>query len=158
MSHTPVPLPKNIYTVQDTWRQTPVLAHAMPRIETNTRLSANIFELMPSTLKKGWSAYLEQNTLMLKVPHQALAVKIKQQAPLILDGLKMHGWDIKDMVVKVSQYNRPEWLNRAPDKKLVPNQRFISEKSARHIEHTIANLPENAPVRAVLLKLLSHRK
>ena len=70
----------------------------------------------------------------------------------------MYGWDIKDMVVKVSQFNRPEWLNRAPNKKLVKNQRFISETSARHIEHTIANLPEDAPVRAVLIKLLAHQK
>ena len=158
MSTTQAKLPKNLYTIQDSWRKTPVLAQAMPRIETNTRLTANISELMPTTLKKGWRAYLERNTLTLKVPHQALAMKIKQQAPLILDGLKMYGWDIKDMVVKVSQFNRPEWLNRAPNKKLVKNQRFISEKSAQQIEQTIANLPEDAPVRAVLIKLLAHQK
>jgi hypothetical protein len=158
MSTETVKLPKNLYKIQDSWRMTPVLTRAMPRIETNARLSANISDLMPSTLKKGWRAYLERNTLTLKVPHQALAMKIKQQAPLILDGLKMYGWDINDMVVKVSQFNRPEWLNKAPNKKLIKNQRFISKTSARHIEQTIANLPEDAPARAILLKLLTHKK
>ena len=89
MSTNSTKLPKNLYKIQDSWRKTPVLASAMPRIETNTRLTANISDLMPTTLKKGWRAYLERNTLTLKVPHQSLAMKIKQQAPLILDGLKM---------------------------------------------------------------------
>ena len=101
MSTTQPKLPKNLYTIQDSWRKTPVLAQAMPRIETQTRLTANISELMPTTLKKGWRAYLERNTPPAKVPHQALAMKIKQQAPSILDGVKMYSWDIDDMAVKV---------------------------------------------------------
>ncbi len=151
------PLPKNIYKVQDSWRMTPVLAQAMPRIETNTRLTQHISDLMPTTLKTGWRAHLERNKLTLKVPHQALAMKIKQQAPLILDGLKMYGWDITDMVVKVSQFNRPEWINRAPNKVLVKNQRVISEKSAQRIAETIEHLDEDSPVRAALQQLLAHR-
>lgn len=151
-------LPKKMYRIQDSWRRTPVLAHAMPRIETTTRLSANIEQFMPSTLKKGWRAYLEQDTLLFKVPHQALAMKIKQQAPLIMDGLKMYGWDITQVVVKVSQFNQPVWLNRAPNKKLVKNQRAISAKSAQHIRNTIDKLPEDAPIRAVLINMLAHQK
>lgn len=151
-------LPKNLFLLQESWRRTPVLEQALPRIETNARLSANILEFMPSTLKSGWRAHLERQTLTLKVPHQALAVKIKQQSPLILDGLKMYGWDIDKMVVKVAQFNRPDWLNLTPNKKLEKNQRVISEKSARHIAKTIAELPDDAPARTVLLKLLAHRQ
>ncbi len=157
MSQKNHPLPKNIYTVQDSWRMTTVLSQAMPRIETNTRLTLHITELMPSTLKTGWRAHLERHKLTLKVPHQALAVKIKQQAPLIIDGLKMYGWDINDMVVKVTQFNRPEWINRAPNKVLVKNQRVISEKSAQRIAETIEHLDEDSPVRAALQQLLAHR-
>ena len=151
------PLPKNVYQIQDSWRIAPVLAQAMPRIETNTRLTLHISELMPTTLKSGWRAHLERNKLTLKVPHQALAMKIKQQAPLIIDGLKMYGWDIQDMVVKVTQFNRPEWINRAPNKVLVKNQRVISEKSAQRIAETIAQLDEDSPVRAALQQLLAQR-
>ena len=151
------PLPKNIYQIQDSWRNTPVLAQAMPRIETNTRLTLHITELMPTTLKTGWRAHLERNKLTLRVPHQALAMKIKQQAPLILDGLKMYGWPIDDMVVKVTQFNRPEWINRTPNKVLVKNQRVISDQSARRIAQTIAELDEDSPVRAALQRLLDHR-
>lgn len=152
------PLPKNIYKVQDSWRMTPVLARAMPRLETNTRLTLHIGELMPSTLKTGWRAHLERNKLMLKVPHQALAVKIKQQAPLILDGLKMYGWDITDMVVKVTQFNRPEWINRAPNKVLVKNQRVISQKSAHRLAELMHQLDDDSPVREALAHLLAtHR-
>ena len=149
------PLPKNIYKVQDSWRLTPVLAQAMPRIETNTRLSQNISDLMPSTLKSGWRAHLEGKKLTLRVPHQALAMKIKQQAPLILDGLNMYGWDISDMVVKVSQFNRPEWINRAPNKVLVKNQRVISEKSAQRIAELVTQLDADSPVREALMHLLA---
>lgn len=151
------PLPKNVYQIQDSWRIAPVLAQAMPRIETNTRLTLHITELMPSTLKTGWRAHLERNKLTLKVPHQALAMKIKQQAPLILDGLKMYGWDIEHMVVKVTQFNRPEWINRAPNKVLVKNQRVISDQSARRIAETITQLDDDSPVRAALQRLLAHR-
>ena len=150
-------LPKNVYQIQDSWRIAPVLAQAMPRIETNTRLTMHISELMPTTLKSGWRAHLERNKLTLKVPHQALAMKIKQQAPLIIDGLKMFGWDIQDMVVKVTQFNRPEWINRAPNKVLVKNQRVISEKSARRIAETISQLDDDSPVREALQRLLAHR-
>lgn len=149
------PLPKNVYSVRDSWNMTPVLAQAMPRLETNTRLTHNITELMPSTLKSGWRAQIDARKVILRVPHQALAVKIKQQEPLLIDGLKMYGWDVDHIVTKVSQFNRPEWIRRAPNKKIFKNQRVISDKSANRLMETLENLEEDSPIRAGLEHLLA---
>lgn len=152
---------KGLWRVHEAWRNTPHLANALPRLEQNAQLTVDLLALMPDTLKVGWKAYVSERTLTLKVPHNALAVKIKQMAPLLVSGLQMTGWAIDDMVVRVSHFNQPVWLKSQKEaekavKPIVP--RVLTPLSASRITESIAHLPDDSPVKAALLRLLqTHR-
>lgn len=160
MSKSPLPQlkPKGLWLIQDTWQASPHLADNMPRLAVNARLNIALKALMPDTLRTGWSAYLSERTLTLKVPHNALAMKIKQIAPMLVDGLKMTGWNIHHMEVKVSHFNHPVWLTTK--KKTTPTftARVLSSTSSTHIHSTINHLPEDSPVRIALTKILSEHQ
>ena len=101
---------------------------------------------------------MSERTLTLKVPHNALAMKIKQIAPMLVDGLKMTGWNIHHMEVKVSHFNHPVWLTTK--KKTTPTftARVLSSTSSTHIHSAINHLPEDSPVRIALTKILSEHQ
>lgn len=140
--------------MQDTWHATPHLAINMPRLETNARLNLALKSLMPDTLQTGWSAYLSERTLTLKVPHNAIAMKIKQIAPMLVDGLKMIGWNIDKMETKVSHFNHPVWMSSKKKTNAVFTARILSPASSAHIAQSIAQLPEDSPLRTALAKIL----
>jgi len=152
---------KGQWRVHDAWHSTPHLANALPRLEQNAQLTQALMQLMPDTLKTGWKAYLSEDTLTLKVPHNALATRIKQMLPLLQDGLQMTGWRVSHMVVKVSHFNQPVWLKSEKDAEKVtkPIQpRILTPLSASCISDTIGHLPEDSPLRDALLRLLkTHR-
>ncbi|MGL4768136.1 MAG: hypothetical protein ACRCV6_08695 [Formosimonas sp.] len=152
------PQSKGLWKVQDTWQANPHLAHNMPRLAANARLTVALKALMPDTLQVGWSAYLSEQTLTLKVPHNALATKIKQIAPLLLDGLTMTGWAITHMEVKVSRFNHPEWMSRKKTTTPTFTARILSAKSSARIQDSILHLPEDSPLRTALEKILSEHK
>ncbi|TDR31279.1 hypothetical protein [Hydromonas duriensis] len=147
--------PPGVWRVNDTWLQTSHLAHTLPRLEQNAHLSIAIKALMPDTLKTGWRAFLSEHILTLKVPHNALATKIKQIAPLIVDGLNMTGWSIHHMEVKVSHFNRPVWLISPKKEEVEKNPRILTVKSAHRIADTISHLPDDSPVKAALIRMLA---
>lgn len=149
---------KGLWSVQDTWQANPHLAHNMPRLATNARLNVALKSLMPDTLQTGWSAYLSEQTLTLKVPHNALATKIKQIAPMLVDGLKMIGWAIDKMEVKVSRFKHPEWMSTKKITTATFTARVLSPASSARIQNSIAHLPEDSPMRIALEKILSEHK
>lgn len=147
--------PKGLFRVNDTWRNTPHLASSLPRLEKNAHLAIAIKALMPDTLKSGWSAYLTDDALTLKVQHNGLATKIKQIAPNIVDGLNITGWDIKDMVVKVSHFNRPIWLIAPPKVEKPKQPRLLTPISAMHIANAIEHVPDESPIKAALIRMIA---
>lgn len=147
--------PPGLWRVNDTWLQTSHLAQTLPRLEKNAHLNIAIKSLMPDTLKAGWSAYLSEQVLTLKVPHNALAMKIKQIAPLIVDGLNMTGWTIEHMEVKVSHFNRPVWLNSPKKPEAEKQSRILTAVSASHIANSLSHLPDDSPVKTALARILN---
>lgn len=150
--------PKGLWLIQDTWQSTPHLAQNMPRLAQNAKLNAALSELMPDTLRTGWSAYLNERVLTLKVPHNAVATRIKQIAPLLLDGLIMTGWAIDNMEVKVSHFNHPAWLGSKKKTTATFTARVLSNTSSCHIQSTLSQLPEDSPLREALLRILVAHK
>lgn len=150
---------KGQWRVNDAWRCNPVLGRALPQLEQNVRLTADLVALMPDTLKVGWKAYLSERTLTLKVPHNAIAVKIKQLKPLLLSGLQMTQWPIDDMVVKVSHFNQPVWLKTQKDAQQQEKpitHRILTPLSADRIHETVGRLPEDSPLSEALTRLLKN--
>lgn len=153
--------PPGLWRVNDTWLQTSHLAQTLPRLEKNAHLSIAIKALMPDTLKTGWTAFLSEHTLTLKVPHNGLATKIKQIAPLILDGLNMTGWTVQHMEVKVSHFNRPVWLNSPKPIEAPKQSRTLSAVSASHLAHSVSHLPDDSPIKEAMVRMLrnhAHKK
>lgn len=156
--HTNHTQPKGLWMVQDTWRASPHLAHNIPRLAENAKLSIALKALMPDTMKTGWSAFLSEQTLTLKVQHNAIATRIKQIAPLLIDGLAMTGWAVNKMEVKVSRFNQPVWLNVQKDPKADFTPRILSSGSAQHITSSMTHLPEDSPLYEALARILATHK
>lgn len=147
--------PKGLWLIQDTWQSTPHLAQNMPRLAQNAKLNTALNELMPDTLKTGWSAYLNEKILTLKVPHNAVATRIKQITPLLVDGLKMTGWTIDKMEIKVSHFNHPAWLGHKKKSTPTFTARVLTNTSSQHIKSVMAHLPKDSPLHNALLRILT---
>lgn len=147
--------PKGLWLIQDTWQTTPHLAKNMPRLAQNAKLNKALSELMSDTLKTGWSAYLDEQILTLKVPHNAIATRIKQIIPLLVDGLVMIGWSIDKMEVKVSHFNHPAWLGHKKKSTSIFTARILSSTSSQHIKSAMTHLPKDSPLRDALARILT---
>lgn len=145
MSATLIPLLLN-----QTIFKKPDFVHVRAALYQINRISKDIKIVLPDFLKdKTKISILEKQTLVVFVPNNSLATRIRYLSPNILEHLQKLGWDIVRLKIRI---NFPVILTRPIYKK-----ESLSIFAIHHIEE-LMNAQEESILKDALKKMLNRHK
>ena len=95
------------------------IAGMLPNVARLTALQKTCKQILPEYFTTGEVLQLEKGQLIIGLPNQATAAKLRQKLPLLQTGLENAGWPVETIRVKVKLKKRI-WQPQTPQKEPLP--------------------------------------
>ena len=130
------------------------IAHLWPAIRNITACQKDCVAALPQLFLYCQVLHLDADQLTVAAPNSALASKLKQLLPKLLDALQKAGWQINAIRIKVQ-------VNPILDKEPVEKQCQLSGKAIaafRELENTLTGSRHNEGLLEALRNLINRRR
>lgn len=138
----------------DFLRSNDKIASLLPTVQRNLALQKDCGVVLPPIFAACEVMQVAEGQLTLSAPNAALATKLKQQCPKLQTYLQERGWQINAIRIKVQ-------VRRVAEKSVTTKQIVFSGKALQafgELEHALENTPQNAGLRAALVRLLDNHR
>jgi hypothetical protein len=130
------------------------MAALLPAAMRMGRLQADVARILPSMFADCAVLSFEGGTLVLALPHAALATRLKQQVQTLTSKLQLKGWDVQTIKTKV-QVTRAVDL---PVEKRILSLPATAVDAFEELGNTLEKTPQNAALIAALNALAAKRR